>query len=113
MNSIVDLVVQVGGEDVDEADAADLSRVLREELLSLDVESVRPVDAGDVPPGAKSGGAIEIGACVWTVECSTSYAQRAGRGLREADPGSGPACATYRAFSQVLVADHRATTVAR
>jgi hypothetical protein len=62
MDEIVGLVVQVGGDDVDEVDAADLSRALREELLSLDVESVRPVAAGDVPPGAKSGGAIEVGA---------------------------------------------------
>ena len=49
-----EVVVQVLGiEEDDEQDVRQLTAALRTELLRLDVEDVEPVDATDVPEGAK------------------------------------------------------------
>jgi hypothetical protein len=62
MTGTLDLVVHVGGSDVDDGEAADLARALRAELLTLDVENVEPLAGGAPPPGVKAGEAITIGA---------------------------------------------------
>jgi hypothetical protein len=67
MTTTVNLVLRVRGDDLRDMDLADLSRNLREELLVLDVDDVRPATAGPAPRGAKSGEAISIGALVVTL----------------------------------------------
>jgi hypothetical protein len=62
MSKRVDLVVHVGGSYVDDVESADLRRRLCEELLAVDVDDVRPLDASAPPPGAKGGAAIVVGA---------------------------------------------------
>jgi Effector Associated Constant Component 1 len=55
-----EVVVQVlGVEEDDEQDVRQLTAALRSELLRLDVEDVEPVDAADVPEGAKGLETIE------------------------------------------------------
>ncbi|HET8683046.1 MAG TPA: hypothetical protein VFM54_14435 [Micromonosporaceae bacterium] len=44
-----------------DAESAELSRNLRMELLTLDVDQVRPVDGGAPPAGAKAGEAVAFG----------------------------------------------------
>lgn len=60
MGDADEVVVQVHGvaED-DEQDVRRLTAALRSELLRLDVEDVEPVDAADVPEGAKGLETIE------------------------------------------------------
>ena len=55
----IDVLVQVrptGDEETDEL--LDVTDGLREELLTLDVDAVRPVEARDAPDGAKGLAAI-------------------------------------------------------
>jgi hypothetical protein len=61
MNDRIDLVVHVGGVDINDEESAELSRHLSAELLSVDIDEIRPVDAGAPPPGAKAGAAVAIG----------------------------------------------------
>jgi hypothetical protein len=56
----VDLVLQVAGaEGLEPDELASLTEQLREELLDLDVDDVRPVSGGAAPEGSK---AIELAA---------------------------------------------------
>jgi Effector Associated Constant Component 1 len=52
------LVVVSPGEDDDEGVLVDLTAMLRQELLTLDVDDVRPPDAGSAPEGAKGLGDV-------------------------------------------------------
>jgi hypothetical protein len=56
----VDLLLQVAGaEDLEPDELASLTEQLREELLDLDVDDVRPASGGAAPEGSK---AIELAA---------------------------------------------------
>lgn len=68
--------VEVGidaGPDVDAAELAQLSRWLRDELLDLDVDRVDYI-TGDVPSGAKSGTAVDLGTMIVTLSDSAVLA---------------------------------------
>jgi hypothetical protein len=47
-----------GGPDDDTAELAELTQLLRGELLDLDVAAVEPVAAQDLPAGAKGAGVV-------------------------------------------------------
>lgn len=55
-----------GGPATDPEEVAEVTGQLRRRLLELDVDSVEPVRRDDVPPGAKPGEAVTIGALVVT-----------------------------------------------
>lgn len=57
----MDLLLRVGGVDVDDAESAALSHSLRVELLAIEVDDVRQVEGGAPPPGAKAAGAVAFG----------------------------------------------------
>jgi hypothetical protein len=59
-----DLVLRVGGADVDDFELTEMAAGLRRDLLALDVDDVRPLADGRLPEGAKSGTAITLGALV-------------------------------------------------
>ncbi|MET8114344.1 hypothetical protein ACWG5P_26735 [Streptomyces prasinus] len=56
-----ELRILLSEEGSDPEHVARRTRGLREELLQLDVEDVRSVPAGEVPPGARVGEAAMIG----------------------------------------------------
>ena len=58
---ISDLLVKIDAPGIDENELADLARLLRDEIETLDVESVQPVKGGDIPKGAMAGEWYEIG----------------------------------------------------
>ncbi len=61
----------VGG--LDSSDIADLTRLLREELLELDVDAVEPLVTGNAPPGTKAGDPVTaVGTLVVTAVFSAS-----------------------------------------
>ena len=47
------LLIRLSEEGADDERVEQLTGYLREELLALDVEDVRPVPAGEIPPGAR------------------------------------------------------------
>jgi hypothetical protein len=53
--------VHVSERDADAERQSELARLLREELLLLDVEDVRPLTTGSAPPGARSLDAAAVG----------------------------------------------------
>ena len=56
------------GADADDEELDRVTRQLREELGDLDgVEPVKPVEAGTVPEGAKSGEVLTLGALAVTI----------------------------------------------
>lgn len=60
------LVIERGPDvDVEELDL--LTRQLRDQLLQLDVEDVRPLTGGVAPPGSKAGDPAAIGSLVVTL----------------------------------------------
>lgn len=61
----VDLSVAEVGADAEQLE--ELTRALREEILTLDVESVVPRSGGDAPPGTRAVDAAAIGALVVSV----------------------------------------------
>ena len=67
MNGRIELVLQIHGVDLADVEVADLSRNLREELLTLDVDDARPAHADSPPPGAKAGEAVAFGTLLVTV----------------------------------------------
>lgn len=71
MGGRLDLVVNVGGLDVDDVESAELSRSLRDELLAGDFDEVRPVPAGAPPAGAKAAEAIALGALMVSLAPAT------------------------------------------
>ena len=61
----VDVSVAEVGADAEQLE--DLTRALREEILTLDVESVVPRSGGEAPPGTRGVDAAAIGALVVSV----------------------------------------------
>ncbi|MGW2741815.1 hypothetical protein [Streptomyces sp. NPDC001450] len=47
------LLIRLSEEGTEPEHVAELTGYLREELLALDVDDVRPVPAGEIPPGAR------------------------------------------------------------
>ena len=59
MADLGELVLQVQpGPDDDAGDLAELARLLRDDLLDLDVAAVEAPEAGSVPPGSKGVAAV-------------------------------------------------------
>ena len=61
----VDVSVAEVGADAEQLE--ELTRALREEILTLDVESVVPCSGGEAPPGTRGVDAAAIGALVVSV----------------------------------------------
>ena len=61
----VDVSVAEVGADAEQLE--ELTRALREEILTLDVESVVPRSGGEAPPGTRAVDAAAIGALVVSV----------------------------------------------
>jgi hypothetical protein len=62
-----ELRLQLSEEGADAGRLAVLAGYLRGELLQLDVEEVKPLQAGEVPPGARGLGVAAVGALLVTV----------------------------------------------
>ena len=62
----IHLRLQVGDEDADPEELADLTARLRSELLDLDVEAVEQLRAGQPPPGTRAVDLMAIGTLVAT-----------------------------------------------
>lgn len=60
------LRLQVGDENADQEELADLTARLRSELLDLDVEAVEQLRAGQPPPGTRAVDLMAIGTLVAT-----------------------------------------------
>ena len=60
------LRLQVGDENADQEELADLTARLRNELLDLDMEAVEPPRAGPPPPGTRAVDLMAIGTLVAT-----------------------------------------------
>ena len=60
------LRLQVGDENADQEELADLTARLRSELLDLDVEAVEQLRAGQPPPGTRAVDLMAIGTLVTT-----------------------------------------------
>jgi hypothetical protein len=58
------LRLQVGDEDADPEELADLTARLRSELLDLDMEAVEPLRAGQPPPGTRAGDLLAVGTLI-------------------------------------------------
>ena len=58
---IAKLLVKIEAADTDENELEDLTRLLKEDIVSLDVESVEPVKGGDVPDGAMAAEWVTVG----------------------------------------------------
>ncbi|MCP4345539.1 MAG: hypothetical protein GY795_08435 [Desulfobacterales bacterium] len=67
------LLVKIEVADMDKNELEDLTRLLQEDIESLDVESVEPVKGGDVPEGAMAGEWVKVGSLV--VKLSKSVIQ--------------------------------------
>jgi Effector Associated Constant Component 1 len=59
-----EMVLKIDEEDADEQRREDLARSLRDELLYLDVDDVRPVRDGEPPPGSRGIDVAQVGALV-------------------------------------------------
>jgi hypothetical protein len=59
-----DILVRIDGPDLTDAELAELSRLLGDELLALPVDDVRPAAEGPPPPGAKAVEAVALGALI-------------------------------------------------
>ena len=64
MSEHLDVVVQVDGSDLDDAERVDLARHLRRELDNVAGVRAEPATAGRAPSGAKAGEALTAGALV-------------------------------------------------
>ena len=58
------LRLQVGDEDADPEELADLTARLRSELLDLDMEAVEPLRAGQPPPGTRAADLLAVGTLI-------------------------------------------------
>jgi hypothetical protein len=84
----VDVSVAEVGADAEQLE--ELARALREEILTLDVESVVPRSGGEAPPGTRGVDAAAIGALVVSVAPALSALARMHRrdfGLSVVDLG--------------------------
>jgi hypothetical protein len=59
-----EMVLRIDEEHADEQRREDLARSLRDELLYLDVDDVRPVRDGEPPPGSRGIDVAQVGALV-------------------------------------------------
>jgi hypothetical protein len=74
MDTPMDVRVRLGGDDVDDAERADLARDLQAMLRVLDeVEDAALVLGGPTPAGAKSGGVLAWGALVVSLVSAGSF----------------------------------------
>jgi hypothetical protein len=64
---IAEVDVAIAEEGADAEHLEELARALREEILTLDVESVVPRSAGEAPPGTRAVDAAAVGALVVSV----------------------------------------------
>jgi hypothetical protein len=64
------VLVTIGESGADEERLDELTAVLREDLLSADVDRVRRVSAGEAPPGARAVDLDAIGALLVTLPTS-------------------------------------------
>jgi hypothetical protein len=64
---VAEVDVSVAEEGADAEHLEELARALREEILTLDVESVVPRSAGEAPPGTRAVDAAAVGALVVSV----------------------------------------------
>jgi len=62
-----ELAVRVAEEGADAERLDELAQLLRAELLRLDVDDVRPLRAGDAPPGARGLDVIAVGGLLVTI----------------------------------------------
>ena len=60
------LQLQVGDDNADPEELADLTARLRNELLDLDMEAVEPLRTGPPPPGARAVDLMAIGTLIAT-----------------------------------------------
>jgi hypothetical protein len=58
------LRLQVGDEDADPEELADLTARLRSELLDLDMEAVELLRAGQPPPGTRAADLLAVGTLI-------------------------------------------------
>ena len=61
------LLLEIGVSGADDVELERLTTQLRDDLLQLDVDEVRRLRATDIPAGARSAGAAELGALMLTV----------------------------------------------
>lgn len=64
---VAEVDVSVAEEGADAEHLEELARALREEILTLDVESVVPRSAGEAPPSTRAVDAAAVGALVVSV----------------------------------------------
>lgn len=64
---MAEMLVSVQEDDAGTGDMEQLSGLLREELLQLDVEQVRPAPGGAAPPGSRGIDAAAVGALLVTL----------------------------------------------
>lgn len=64
---MAEILVSVREADTDAGGTEQLSGLLREELLALDVEQVRPVTGGAAPPGSRGVDVAAVGALLVTL----------------------------------------------
>ncbi len=64
---VAEVDVAIAEEGADAEHLEELARALREEILTLDVESVVPRSAGEAPPGTRAVDAAAVGALVVSV----------------------------------------------
>ncbi|MER7108933.1 hypothetical protein [Streptomyces sp. NPDC000229] len=61
------LQIHLSEEGADPERVDRLTGYLRQELLQLDVDDVQAIPAGEIPPGARAIGVVEIGALLVTL----------------------------------------------
>ena len=67
-----ELRIEISDPDADDERLAMMTETLRQDLLALDVSSVRPLPAGTAPEGSKGVNAAAIGAMVVALKSSVS-----------------------------------------
>ncbi len=66
MGNEVKFQLRISASGSDDAELMELSRSLRSALLTLDIDDARPLDSGQIEPGAKAGQSFAFGALVVT-----------------------------------------------
>ncbi|MEN3616086.1 hypothetical protein AAH979_42280 [Plantactinospora sp. ZYX-F-223] len=85
----MEMLITVRAAGDDPADVEESAVRLRQELLDLDVDEVRPVGAGEIPPGARAVDVAAVGAVLVVLQQSTGLITSV-VGLMQAWAGSRP-----------------------